>query len=158
MAKFNDMTKELEEIKLKTSQLHRSMHIECDHNHQGNVIPLNKYEGTIRNIEDYSDTTVIHPACGAIFETMAFTPKEVEAAFFRIESMCHQIKLLTGNNIDDAKKGEIVKCMEMLDSIHNTIGPYYNSMVKALAKGDQKQQKRQERNIGGIGITANMLR
>lgn len=155
----NNMTetqRKLKENEAERLKLVRTSHIECDHTSGDRIIPVSDYNGVIRNRDQYTPTTVIHPECGAIFETAVFTPQEVEKAFFTIESMCHQIKLLTGANMDASKKKEISNCMENLDALHNNLGPYYNSMVKALSKTDNKQ-KRQERQVGGFGVTSGMF-
>ena len=116
---------------------------------------LSDYSGIVHNRQSYPDTAVIHPETEAIFDARVFNPKEVEEAFFRIESMCQQIKTFCPA-LNDNKKQELINCMDNLDALRNNLAPYYNSMVKALGNNDNKKQ-RSERQVGGIGITSAMF-
>lgn len=145
--------KELKEIKLKEMEYVKKHQITC--NHTGATVLLSSYNGSVPNRQKYPKTTLIDEDCGAIFDSARFTPDDVDTAFFRIESMCHQIKLLTAGALDADRRDELESIMIKLDSVRTNLEPYYNSMVKALANSNNESKRRQDKQFGGIGISAN---
>lgn len=147
-----------EQIKAREREaaaLRRQRTIECDHS-GSSLVPIKDYNGLIRDAKKYPQTTVIHPECGAIFDAKAFSEEEMFLALFTLESACHQIKVMTGSNMSQDNKRELVSMTEHLEYIGNELLPYYNSMVKALGK-TETQQRRSDRKVGGVGISANLF-
>lgn len=156
-AKGNSNTlDELRESEKRVAHLKRLRNLECNHTSRGGVVLLKEYNGFVRNAEKYPENAVIHPDCGAIFDATAFTKDQVSETFFRLESMCQQIKMLTAESLSEKNKEDLIKMMEYIEYLQGNLGPYYNSMVEALTK-DKAKQARSDRKFGGIGVSANLF-
>lgn len=157
MAEKRSVVEELRARERDVAALKRQRALECDHTSKGGVVPISQYKGFIRDANKYPATTVIHPDCGAIFDSEAFTKEKVFNAVFTLESMCHQIKLLTGANMKDKNREDLEMQQEYIEYLNNSLVPYYNSMVDALSSSNKNQQRRSERKIGGMGISSNLF-
>lgn len=133
--------------------------IECDHNTKDPVVLLsefNKY--SIQNRSWFPENAVIHPECGTIFDSTSFTEEEVFKAFLRVKSIPHQIKYVVGSQMDKEKLKELNDMLAAINNIEETLTPFYNDMVKTLAKQDDKgnRNNNNRRKMGRIGITADV--
>ena len=156
MAEKMSIMEQLNEKRRETAALERQRMLECDHVGGKGIIPLDQYDGVVRNREKYPKTTVIHPDCGTIFDAKAFSKEDMEAAIFTLSSACHQIKMMTGSNMKEKNKENLIMIMESIEYLKTDLVPYYNSMVKALAKNNEKPQ-RSGRKVGGMGISSSQF-
>lgn len=155
MAEKSSTVEQIRDREREVAALKRQRAIECDHNSGSGVVPITEYNGIIRDAKKYPQTTVIHPDCGAIFDVKTFSEEEMFSALFTLESACHQIKLLTGANMKEKNWKDLEAIIESLAFVGNDLLPYYNSMVKAL--GNNQQQRRSDRKVGGIGVSASLF-
>ena len=161
MAKFNgtasspssNNTDRLSQLEKEMRYERRRKIIESDFSDK--LTMLSEYTGLVSNRHEYPESAVIDPETQAIFDSRVFNPPEVAECFFRLESMCQQIKVFCPA-LNDTKKQELYNLMNNLDAIRNSLTPYYNSMVKALGNNNQKKQ-RNDRQVGGIGINSAMF-
>lgn len=130
----------------------------CDHNTKDPVVPLASFNGyQIPNRKWYTDSTMIHPECGTMFDAKAWTPEEVHMIFFNALSVFHQIKYVIGANtsMTQDKLEELNNLLAAQENIRDTIEPFYNEMVKNMSKADNdKNRNKNNRKIGRIGISA----
>ena len=161
MATSKEFREKYNNLKLEKAMIEKEMRMKDDFLSGKEVVRLSDYPGIVKNRDDYPDTAVVHEIEDTItiFDTRMYTKKEVNEAFFTIESMAHQIKYLTRGNLADEKKEELYNYMEQLEAIKIGLGSYYLSMCKALAdKGGKNKPKQNNRQVGGIGINSSMFK
>ena len=130
----------------------------CDHTSKSPCVMLNEFNDyPVQNRSWYTETTMIHPDCGTLFEARAFTPEEVHMIYFNALSIIHQIKYLTSANttMDKQKLDELNSMLAAQTNIMATLEPFYNEMTKNLAKQDKgNNNKNRRQKIGRIGVSA----
>lgn len=145
--------------------LERQKVLECDHT-DGVLIPIDQYNGVIKNPPSsspdkkitYPKTSVVHQSCGAIFDAKQFSEQETFDAIFTLESMCHQIKTMTGDNMQEKNRDQLNTAMEFIEYLRTNLIPYYNSMAAALGRADKtKKNNSYDKKLGGIGITSSQF-
>lgn len=137
----------------------RGKQMDCDHNTKEEVIKLSSYNsGSIQNRGWYPETCMICQHCGTIFNAETFDPKEVFNIFLNAQSLLQQIKFCTraNSNMDPEKLDSLNEMIAQLDNIRANVEPFYNDMVKALSKQDDKGGKKQKPRTGHIGINAGL--
>ena len=106
----------------------------------------------------YSDTTFICDNCGDIFESNAYSEREVEKLFFDLHSMLAQIQLITGAKMDEKDRAELEAAFDKADYLETLMGNFYLDMVKNMTKGNNRNGGKKKTSKGGIGITSGMMR
>jgi hypothetical protein len=156
MANNYNVQDELQKVNAQRRLLEAQQRRNCDHSGQGNIVPLNKYNGHVPHKDCHTSSTVICTRCGEIFESETYKPSEVQNMFFMQRSMIQQIQLITGKRLTDAESETLVKAQETLDALIEPIGPFYNDMVKKLGQDNKGKGGNKQNHKGGVGITSGM--
>ena len=130
----------------------------CNHRFGGNGRHLENVHTTNQFVRDrnlYSDSTVICPECTDIFETDAYTLKDLNSGIFMYQSMLSQIKLFS--ELDENDWEAIDNAYRALDTI-SSMFTYYNDMVQKLTNGNKNNRNNNNGSSkGGVGVRSSMF-
>lgn len=120
----------------------------------GRIIPLRDANVSFPGKDQMPETTVYCQTCGAVFESEAYTPEELQSGIYMFQSMLHQIKLNAKLSADDREN--VMNTFAALDQV-STVVTYYNDMVKKMTKGSGGGRGNNSSGKGHMGMSRGLM-
>ena len=111
----------------------------------GRIIPLRDANVSFPGKDQMPETTVYCQTCGAVFESEAYTPEELQSGIYMFQSMLHQIKLNAKLSADDR------------ENVMNTFAALDHDMVKKMTKGSGGGRGNNSSGKGHMGMSRGLM-